>query len=163
MEYIIDNKKHKVIYIEYQDGLPFSVVTKYLVDTDDKPYWCHVEWDIFKNNDDETDLRAYESGWGNVATRIAAPQYIDGYTGATYWMDEGIEFEGTPRNIKRLKRPILLKGFENSRNPFKIAEITNNCEYCDRCGCFSNEFCYEHKYDDDEGNVRYIDDDTFAE
>jgi hypothetical protein len=161
MEYLIDNEKHKVIYIEYQDGLPHSVVTIFFVDTAKEPYWRPEYWDFFANEGDKNDLRAYSSGSGGDDKKIQAPQYIDGYLGARYWMAEYIEFDGEPKNIKRLKSPKLLRCYENSRNPFKVAEITHSCEYCDRCGHYSTEFCDEHKYDDDEGNVRYKDDDSY--
>jgi len=163
MKILIGDEEHTIIYIEYQEGIPYSVITTQFIPTAKVPNNCPHSWDFFLNEGDKNDLRAYNSGFGGDATKIPAPQYIDGCTGVTYWISDGVEFEGEPKNIKKLKHPRLLKGFENSRNPFKIAEITNSCEYCDRCGHHSTEFCYEHKYDDDEGNPRYIDDDSYAD
>lgn len=164
MEYEIDKKKHKIIYIEYQDGLPHNAVTVHCVDTAKIPYWIPVYWFIFANDGDTNYLMAYCEGFGGDDKKINAPQYVDDCKGVRYWMADGIEFEGEPKNIKRLKYPKLLKGlWENSRNPFVVAEITNHCEYCDRCGHYSTEFCYEHKYEDDEGNDRYKDDDSYVD
>ena len=164
MEYEIDNKKHKIIYIEYQDWLPHNAVTVYYVDTAKVPYWRPAYWFFFANDGDTNDLRAYSDGGGGDYKKINAPEYVYDYRKARYWMADGIEFEGNPKNIKRIEYPKLLKGlWENSRNPFKVAEITNNCEYCDRCGHYSTEFCSEHTYEDDEGNIRYKDDDSYVD
>ncbi len=161
MEILIDDTKQKVIYIEYQDGLPYRAVTIFFVETAEKPYWRPEYWDFFANNGDKNDLRAYRFGSGGDCNTIQAPQYADGYLGARYWIADSIKFDGTPKNIKQLNRPKLLNGYINSRNPFKVAEITNSYEYCDRCGHSSTELCDEHKYEDDEGNVRYKDDDSY--
>lgn len=165
MKFQIDDTEHRIIYIEYQDGLPHSVITTFFVPTAKEPYWRPEYWDFFANEGDKNDLRAYNSGSGGDATKIQAPQYIDGYSGARYWMEKDIEFDGTPKNIKQLKHPKLIEARwgDKSRNPFKVAEITNSYEYCDRCGHHSTEFCDEHKYDDDEGNARYIDDDSYCD
>jgi hypothetical protein len=163
METVIDDIKHKVIYIEYQDGLPFRVVTIFFVGTAKEPYWRPEFWDFFANEGDANDLMAYRSGSGGSDKEIDAPQYVDEYSGASYWMADNIQFDGIPQNIRKLKHPKLLHGYENSRNPFKVAEITNSYEHCDRCGYDSTEFCDEHKFFDEEGTARYIDDNSSAE
>jgi hypothetical protein len=164
MEIILENKKHQVIYIDYYgDGTPHSVITKFWVDTAEIPYWRPVYWDLFPEQNDLKDIRAYQSGSGGDATKVQAPQWIDGFIGR-YWIAECVEFEGTPKNAKRLKHPKYLKGYyENSRNPMKVAEIVFSQYYCDRCGYTSTEICDEHIYNDDDGNLRYRDDDSYAE
>ena len=164
MKYLIDNKVHKIIYIEYQNSLPHSIVTiDYIEDAVNGPYWCHNNWDCFLEQEDKKDIKIYNSGSGGGSKKIRAPQYIDGFT-ARYWMDNEFSFEGIPKNIKQLKYPILLEGYyEKSRNPFNVGEIVYSYEYCEKCGFHSEHFCHEHKYDDDEGNVRWKDDDSYAE
>lgn len=161
MKYQIGEETHIVIYIEYQDRIPHSVITKHFVSTAVEPYWRFEYWDVFANDGDTNDLRIYKSGSGGDT--LPAPQYIDGCKDGRYWLADGHELTGEPRNAQKLKYPFLLIGYENSKNPFKVAEITHSYEYCDRCGHASTEFCYEHKYDDDEGNARYIDDNSSAE
>jgi len=119
---------------------------------------------FFANNGDKKDIRAYNSGSGGSHNEIQAPQWADGYIGK-YWISDDAEFEGTPKNAIRLKNPIRVPDYfgKKSINPFKIAEITNSVDYCEICGNESTEFCHEHKYVDEEGNVRYIHDDSYAE
>lgn len=162
MKITIGDKKHKIIYIEYHDKLPHSVVTIVYIKNKKNSYWSPRYWDFFLEEGDRKDIRAYNSGSGGDATKIEAPHWVDGYIG-TYWIADGISFNGTPINAKKLEQPERLIGYlgKKSRNPFKVAEITDNCEYCDRCGHESSNFCYEHKYDDDDGNVRYKDDNSY--
>lgn len=158
MKRIIDDRNHKIIYIEYQENIPFNVVTIFFVETSKQPYWRPETWDFFANEGDVDDMYAYSSGSGGSHNKIPAPQYIDGYLGASYWMADGVEFEGIEKNIKRLERPLLINAH---KNPFKYSEITHSSEYCDRCEYYSTEFCHEHKYEDDDDNVRYKDDDSY--
>ena len=163
MKIIIENEEHKVVYIEYQNGMPHSVVTLQFIDRAAEPYWRPVYWDFFLNENNKWDLRAYESGSGGSSDKIQAPHWVDGYLGR-YWMADEMSFDGIPINGKRLKHPISLKTFygnANTRNPFVAAEITFSEEYCDRCGYTSTDFCHEHKYEDDEGYARYKDDDSY--
>ena len=165
MKTIIEGKEHKVVYIDYHDNMPHSVVTLHFIDNAEEPYWRPVYWDFFLNENCKDDRRAYESGSGGSSDKIAAPHWADGYLGK-YWMADEMSFEGIPINGKQLKNPILLSSFYYSdstktRNPFNAAEITFSEEYCDRCGYTSTDFCHEHKDDDDEGNVRYKDDDSY--
>ena len=161
----IEGEKHKVVYIEYSDkGFPDNVITLQFIAEAKTPYWRPTHWDFFLNNDREDDLKAYESGSGGSSDKIPAPQWVDGYLGK-YWMDSRMSFEGEPKNGKRLKQPLSLKlpkwsDKKTTKNPFLIAEITFSEEYCERCGCYSVDFCDEHKYCDDEWNERYKDDDS---
>ncbi|MGE5317666.1 MAG: hypothetical protein ACM3ME_06695 [Chloroflexota bacterium] len=161
MKYQLEDEEHEVIYIEYQDNIPHAMVTRHFINRAQNPYWSFEFWDVFANNGDNTDLYLYNSGSGSGT--ITAPQYVEDYKGGSYWIAEDVEFDGEPKNATKLEDPILLNGYESSTNPFEIAEITNSYEYCDRCGHASTEFCYEHKYEDEEGIARYIDDNSSAE
>jgi hypothetical protein len=162
----IGDKLHRVVYIDYNDdGIPHQVMTTRFVSTADEPYWRLYWWDFFANNGDKNDIRAYNSGSGGTHKEIQAPQWADGYIGK-YWVADDAKFKGKPKNAKRLKNPIPVADYfgKKSINPFKVAEITHNIEYCDRCGHSSTEFCDEHKYwDENDGVGRYIDDDLCAD
>lgn len=164
LEIQIGDKIHRVVYIDYINGIPHQVMTTNFISTSENPYWRLYNWDFFANNGNKNDVRAYNSGSGGTPKEIPAPQYVDGYIGK-YWISDDAEFKGKPENAKRLKNPIPVADClgQRSTNPFKIAEITDSYEYCDRCGHESSDFCYEHKYDDIHGNARYIDDNSCAE
>jgi hypothetical protein len=152
MEILIDGKKHSVVYITYCDNIPDSAITR--------DEYGFDYWDFFAEQGDKKDIRAYNSGAGH-ASDIQAPHWVDGFLGR-YWICDGYKFKGKPINGKKLKYPKKIQGCGcNSINPFKVAEITNSCEYCERCGHYSTDFCNEHKYYDDEVNVRYKDDDSY--
>lgn len=167
MKIQIGKDEHRVVYIDYQNGIPHSVKTIFYVPVSvSGPYWRITDWDFFLNNGDESDLRAYECGSGGSHKKIQAPQYVDGYMGK-YWLAKDAKFKGKPKNARRLKNPVKLKNhwigdFKFSKNPFKIAEITNSHEYCEVCEHSSTEFCYEHKYDDKNGDTYYKHDNSPA-
>ena len=161
----IEDELHKVVYIEYYDGIPNQVMTARFIETALNPYWRLYSWDFFANNGDKEDIMAYNSGCGGTPKEIQAPQWADGYIGK-YWMADDAKFKGKPKNAKRLKNLIPIAGYfgKKSINPFNVAKITNSMECCDRCGHYSTEFCDEHKYWDEENGVgRYIDDDSCAD
>ena len=162
MEVEIDNQKHRVVYIEYRDNLPFEVNTIFYVDTSKKPYWRKVGWDFFPNNGDKKCIMAYEHCSGGSHKKIQAPKFADG-NNVKYWLADDAKFSGKPKNIERIDKPIRVKGYlgNTSVNPFKIAEITHSREYCEVCDQESTEFCHEHKYDDKDGNVRYKHNDSY--
>lgn len=165
LEIQIGDELHKVVYIDYKDEIPYQVMTTMFIPTAEKPYWRLYLWDFFANNGDKKDIRAYNSGSGGTPKEIQAPQWVDGYTGK-YWMADDAKFIGKPKNAKRLKNPIPIADYfgKKSINPFRVAETTNNIEYCDMCGHNSTDFCYEHKYWDEENQVeRYIDEDSSAD
>ena len=156
LKVIIGKEIQKVVYIDYQNGVPHSVLTA-------EKNGCLDFWDFFANDGDKKDLKAYNSGGGGHISEIQAPQYANGYIGK-YWLAADAKFKGKPKNAKRLKTPLRIFGYYGgSINPFKVSEITHSMEYCDRCGHNSIEFCTEHKYDDNEGNERYIDNNEIAE
>jgi hypothetical protein len=147
----INNREHKVVYIDYRDGnIPHQVYTVCL----DK-YRQLFTWDFFANNGDKRDIRYYNAGVGGDK-EIQASNWAKGVKGQ-YWLDINSCLDGKS-NGKRLKQPLRVKGYSGSTsiNPFMVAEETNNREYCEECGHESTEFCYEHKYEDNEGNERWI-------
>ena len=165
LEIQIGDEPHRVVYIDYNDGIPHQVMTTRFIPTADTPYWRLFWWDFFANNGDKKDIRAYNSGSGGTPKEIQAPQWADGYIGK-YWMADDAKFRGKPKNAKRLKNPIPIADYfgKKSINPFKVAETTNSMEYCDRCGHDSTDFCDEHKYwDENDGVGRYKDDDSCAD
>ena len=162
METLINERKHKIVYIEYQDNLPHSVITACFIETAEKPYWRPFYWDFFACNGDEADMLAYNSGSGGKINELQSPHYRDGYNGASYWIDDFAKLDKPAINCRQIKNPrILTDGYTKSRNPFKTSQFTDVQEYCDVCGHFSDEFCYEHKYFDDDGNARYKHDNSF--
>jgi hypothetical protein len=162
MEILIENEKHKIIYIEYQDKLPFKVITAKFIETAKNPYWIPYQWDFFACNGDVKEILAYNSGFGGEINQLQASHYVETFKGASYWIDDCAKLEKQAININRLKNPILLKNdWISSKNPFKIAQITHSHEYCDICNYFSDEFCNEHKYFDAEGYARYKHDNSF--
>ena len=165
LEINIGKELHRVVYIEYNDdNTPHTVLTTSFISTADKPYWMLYWWDFFPNQGDIKDIKAFNSGFGGTPNKIQAPQWADGYIGR-YWIADDAKFRNKPKNAKRLKNPIPVSGYfgNKSINPFKIAEVTNAMEYCEQCEYDSTEFCYEHKYDDKDGNVRYKNDHSLAE
>tara|TARA_R110002020_G_scaffold318905_7_gene534549 strand:- start:7132 stop:7626 length:495 start_codon:yes stop_codon:yes gene_type:complete len=164
MEVIINDEKHVITFIEYQDGIPHSAITKFYVpNAVTGPYWRAVYWDFFAEGGDVTDVRFYESGSGGNADEIEAPQWVDGYTGK-YWIHKDANFKGQVKKGKQLKN---LKRFGStwgkSINPFKHTEEVYSYDYCDRCGHHSTEYCTDHIYEDNEGILRYRDNDSRAE
>jgi len=164
MEVIINDEKHIITYVDYQNGIPHSVITKFYVPKAvNGAYWRAVYWDFFAEQGDLTDVRYYESGSGGNADEIDAPQWIDGYIGK-YWINKDVVFKGEVKNGKQLKN---LKRFGStwgkSKNPFKHTEEVHHYEFCARCEHHSTEYCTEHKYEDEKGDLRYIDDNSFAE
>jgi len=156
MEILIEKKKHKVIYIEYQDRLPRIVVTIAFIETAKTPYWRPYFWDFFACDGDIDNIMAYNSGSGSAIDKLPSPHYIDTYKGASYWIDDCAKLEKESINIQKLSNPILLKVDDiSSTNPFDVASITYSHEYCDVCGHSSDEFCFEHKYEDKDGDARY--------
>lgn len=161
MKILIEKKEHIVVYIDYnKNNIPHSVKTICFVDTAEKPYWAMYDWDFFANNGDVTDIRAYNSGVGGDFKKIQAPKWADGYTGK-FWTPKNAKLKGRVINGKKLKRPKYMPTHymsdkKRSANPFKCAEITNDCNYCEMCGHESTDWCQEHKYDDENGIERWI-------
>jgi len=160
----IEGKEHIITYIDYQDGLPHSVVTKFYVEQAEKgAYWRAANWFFFVEKNDKKDIRFYNSGSGGNPDKIDAPQWIDDYVG-NFWITNGVILKGKVKNGKQLSMPLEFDTYSGkSINPFEFAEETTSYEYCARCGNFSTEYCKEHIYENDDGELRYMDDDSIID
>lgn len=163
MTTIINDQEHKIIYVDYQKGIPHSVITKFYVPkATNGAYWRPVYWDFFAENGDLTDVRYFQSGSGGNADIISAPKWIDGYLGH-YWIDEKTKFDSEVQNGKLLKKLKLFGStWGKSKNPFEYTEEVSSYEFCARCGHNLTQ-CDEHIYVDDNGDKRYIDDNSYHE
>lgn len=146
----------EVVYIEYQDRLPHSVILS-------NGGYCRV-YDFDFVYGDKKDIRYKWSGSGGSIKEIQAPHYVKG-SGAEYWMREDAGFKGKPKNIKRIDKPHrIVTAFGSSLNPFKVSDETNEIIYCRECDQRRIEECPQHQYWDDEACViRYVSDDAEAE
>jgi hypothetical protein len=163
MKTLIGEELHHVVYIEYKKNVPFQAATIHYIPTADKPYWRLYWWDCFLNDNDKKDLRFYNSGSGGCEKDIQAPQWVDGFLGK-YWLAKGYKLKGKAKNGIRLEKPLRVKSyFKSSINPFKVGEEAYSMEWCEKCDCNSVDWCQKHKYEDNEGTLRYKDDDSYAE
>ena len=150
MKVTINNKLHTIIYIEYNENVPHQVFT-----ICEQGY--SYGWDFLANNGNKKDVRFYHNGSGyNRGEKIPASRWVIGME-QRYWIGIGTRLKGRSNGIK-IEKPLRVKGWGNasSINPFKVSEETHNKEYCEECGHESTEFCYKHKYEDSEGNERWI-------
>jgi hypothetical protein len=152
---IINGNEEEVVYIDYKKGnIPHQVYTA------DSDGWMH-SWDFFCNNGDKKDISFYNSGSGGNKKSIEASNWAKGFKGK-YWLGQGCDLNGKSNGIK-LEKPLRIKGYYcSSINPFKVGEETNSREYCEKCEFESTEFCYKHKYEDNEGNERWISDNKYS-
>lgn len=159
MKTIVGNREERVVYIEYNGKVPHQVYTAVYspTPTNGIPFWClSHHWDFFANGGDESDIRHYNSGGGGDAAKIYGPHWV-GKSPGEYWMDREIAaFKNEPINGKELLKPKRLKRWDGSTsiNPFNVSEETYSHEYCEVCGFESTEPCWEHNYEDNEGNLR---------
>ena len=153
MKIEIEGKIHKVIYIKYNGKIPHSVVTTlHVPKAVNGPYDRPVFWDCFPNNGDVDDLYLYQAGSGGDITKLQAPQWVDGYIGR-FWIDKAAGLSGQPKNYKQLSKPKHIRNFRgSSTNPFKVAEIIHNHEYCEVCSQSSIDICWKHVYHDEDDN-----------
>lgn len=145
----MEHEDQEVVYIEYQDGKPHSVITAEL------GKWSLKHFDFEIDCYDEDSFMYYNSGGGGFATEIQAPTYMDGCEeSCCYWLHPKARLNGTPKNISQIKEPLIINGsanpFENSREVFD----TIFCKYCDK---WLDENWCEHLSDDEEGNIIYLD------
>ncbi len=147
---------HYVIYVEYQEGIPHDVRTvEYIPNATNGPYWCLTSWDFFAEKGCVENIKAYESGGGGNENSIYAPNFIDGYLGE-YWLAEGVNLIGSPKNAKRLDSLKIIESYiSKSTNPFDVAEIAYDQQWCPKCNSYSEEFCNEHLYYDNNDIIRY--------
>jgi hypothetical protein len=154
----INNELHEVIYIDYNKGIPHSVITTQFIETAIKPYWMLIYWDMFLEKGSKNHLRHYKSGSGGEIKDILAPQWCNGYIGE-FWIKQGLEFKNKVKNGKMLEYPKRIKiGLLSSINPLKISEISYGENYCKKCGEYSEDYCWDHVFEDEYGDIRYISD-----
>lgn len=144
MEY----KDKEIVYIEYQDGKPFSVHTAKLDE------WSLEIYDFEIDCNDENSFMHYNSGGGGFATEIQAPTYVDGCEKTcSFWLHPEAKFKGTPKNIKQMTEPLVVNGstnpFDNSREVFEII-------YCKHCDKYLDEDWCAHLDTDDNGDIVYM-------
>ena len=155
--FVDDNKTHYVIYVEYINKRPHLVNSvSYIPNAVNGAYWRLYHWDFKLNDNDSKDLIAYNSGSGGCEKDIVAPNFIKNKNVAEIWISDGIELQGKGANFTLINELIELENyFEKSKNPFEIAEIVDNIEYCPKCKSYSRDFCDQHLYYHDDGTVRY--------
>jgi len=155
--FVEDGYTHSVIYIEYVNKIPHSVKTvSYIPNAVNGPYWRLFDWDFECEDNDKNDLIAYNSGSGGCDKDIDAPNFIKNKNVAEVWIATGIELRDKGQNFTIIKELIELENeFKKTTNPFDIAEIVYNIEYCPKCKSFSRDFCDTHLYYDNEGNPRF--------
>ena len=156
MKTLINGKEHEIRYIDYNSRTPHTVFT---IDEEGHSF----SWDFFANNGDNTDIRYYNAGSGyRIDEKIPAPNWVVGME-QKYWLGKGVKLKGKSNGIK-IETPLRIKGYFNtsSVDPFKVGEETHSREYCEECGHESTEFCYKHKYEDSEGNERWIENDEYS-
>jgi hypothetical protein len=164
MKKMLNEDGEEVIYIEYHDGIPHSVLTA--------PIGKHGLscFDFEYVYGDKKDIRFYESGGGGRRNEIDAPHYIDGCTSTQYWMAADCKFKGRSKakNCTRVDKPLRIRAFNKSSiNPFKVADETSyGFEYCSVCEIQTcdGEGCREHQeWSDEEGCLVYIHDGSRVE
>ena len=146
----INGEKVHVVYIEYHDGKPHSVITL------DK--YGRENWDFdFNNNWGE--YMHYNSGGGGDIKNIYGPHFVEGTKGASIWFAKGVTFKKNhpPKNCRILKNPIRLKKDGKTMiDPFKFSyqEVAGimYCKFCegyyDESGCQQHMDLWEDKYHD---------------
>ncbi len=147
-DYAGSTSLHRVVYIEYHDGIPFDVITD--------------EFDGYMHHFDfEPDCKGFEklmfhnTGSGGKITAIQAPHIADGCTGVAYWMHPEAKFKGRPKNITRIEAPIEIDGHIN---PFELGRKIGGVEYCKFCDkWYDEDLCPEHHIITDEGDLQYFD------
>jgi hypothetical protein len=163
MKKMLNEQGEEVVYIEYQDGIPHSVLTA--------PIGGHgLSWFDFEYvYGDKKDIRFYESGGGGKRNEIQAPHYLK-ESGAQYWMAADCKFKGKSiaKNCQRIDKPIQIRTwYGRSINPFKVADETSyGFEYCSVCEiqtCDGNG-CRDHQeWSHEELSLVYIHDGSRVE
>jgi hypothetical protein len=159
MNFLYENELHKVIYIEYQDGIPHSVITH-------TPHNVPEYWDFEESGGKGGTLHYFNSGSGGSGELVfECPQYGDEYKGGSVWVAKGAVVTKGKSNVKILKYPRLLKHWDKgSRNPFTNAWECFSFDYCSVCEAHhADDYCREHLYEDDNGDLRYFHNDEKQE
>lgn len=145
-----DEGDHRVIYIEYQDGIPHSAT----IEDVKHGYLTHYDLGVFEN--DKKDLFYYQCGSGGNKKKLQPPSYISTYRGGTYWIHPTAAFKGRVVNCRRLEKPLELESYWiKDINPFIVADEVDHYEYCTDCGKNFRDHCEEHQYYDEKDNIKY--------
>lgn len=145
--------ENEIIYIEYQNGTPHSVVCSA------NGYCRYFDFEKSCYNDEQ--LMYYQSGGGGSIKDLQAPQYIDSCEGASYWMHDSASFsnKSQPKNITHLKEPLILQN--NITNPFdeELSHEVSGMDFCKFCNKYYDEnSCDEHHvWDEEENQIKYFD------
>jgi hypothetical protein len=157
------DERHRIVFIEYQDGHPFSVVTEEHWDHSRKPWFvpgrdeptgtCANDWDFEWCKRDRT-CYFHQSGTGGgdpLQCEVHRFTHPDPPPGAIWCASDvvltrWISAEKTDVQIRsdvtllkmgyvRLARPLLLRGNgKRSRNPFLTSdEVDTHILWCERC------------------------------
>lgn len=145
---------HRIVYIEYVDGLPFSVTT------DVNGIQNHFDFEMDCKGVNLFMFR--EVGSGGKITEIQAPNFVKTEPMASYWLHADAQFEsgGKPLNATRLSDPIELtceiNGTKHS-NPFNLGREILGSDYCKFCSkWYDEDACPDHHVVID-GELRYYD------
>ena len=155
MKVEIENEIQHVIYIEYFEGIPHSVITAYKYNDRLIP----ENWDFFQDLGNGMQLSYHNSGGGGDVSIIECPEFYNPEKWKV-WHDKRIVFKND-KNVKVLKNPIVLSDVVNkSRNPFNVSVEVYNEQYCKECDGSHSKQCFEHMFEDkrDEYKLKYIKD-----
>nr|DAV24060.1 MAG TPA: PR domain zinc finger protein-binding domain, TRANSCRIPTION [Caudoviricetes sp.] len=143
--------EHKLLYVEYRENIPHSVITAFYVPEADEPYWRKVYWDFFANGGDTNDIRYYESGsGGSLEEGIEACDFTEPIE---VWISPDTTIKGKFVNAVFLPKP--------KNNPFEEAQETSSYIYCKECNEFYDDYMEsepcEHICLSDDGEQVYRD------
>lgn len=144
------DSEYRVIYIEYQDGIPHSATTEDVL----HGYLRHYDLGCFE--DDKKEIFHYECGSGGDKKKLQPPKYVSTYRGGTYWIHPDASFKGRVVNCRRLAKPMEIETYwGKSMNPFDNSDEVNHYEYCADCGKNFRDHCEDHQYYDENDNLKY--------
>lgn len=145
-----NDSDYRVIYIEYQNGMPHSAIIEDVM----HGYLRYYDFGFFE--DDKKDVFHYDSGGGGDKKKLQAPKYQSTYRGGAYWLHPTAKFKGRVVNCRRLAKPIEIETYlGKSINPFEHSDEVNHYEYCSDCGKNFRDHCEEHQYYDEKENLKY--------
>lgn len=150
----LKNKTQDVVYIEYFEGTPHSVLTAYQYEKRLIP----DTWDFFQDAGNNMQLSHHNSGSGGDVSVIECPSFRNPEKWKV-WHDKRISFKND-KNVKVLKNPIILTdGVNKSRNPFVVSVEVYEELYCKKCDGYHSEICREHMFEDEEDDyqLKYTD------
>lgn len=150
------HENEEVIYIEYQDDLPFSVIT---AQRENGVFVGHSNWD-FEPDWRNIEMVTYRKTGGGPHREIDVPNYIDGCEESCfYWVHPHVKVKGEPKNITKLLMP---KQYNGESNPFKIGRLVSDHVFCKMCDKYwdddgyDNYGCPDHQQIED-GKLIYLD------